>query len=126
MDILDLEGNKNKLDELILTNINKENKNEELKSSSFYEKTTTFIYNKKWLIGIGVCILILLFIIYKYNISINIPLSFPCPMSKFKQKEETSCDDITEFNDDKDWNLEIEIQKYMELQDTYINTLVNK
>lgn len=91
---------------------------------SYYEKTTKFIYNKKWLILIGICILVVLIYIYKYDIPINIPLSFPCPASTFKKKSpNVTCDDIIEFDDDKDWNLEDEITKYMELQDIYIKNI---
>jgi hypothetical protein len=102
----------------------KKSTEEESKDISYYEKTTTFIYNKKWLILIGFCILAVLFYIYKYDIPINIPLSFPCPASAFKKKStNVTCDDITEFDDDKDWNLEEEITKYMELQDIYIKNI---
>ena len=90
----------------------------------YYKNTTTFIYNKKWLILISICILAVIFYIYKYDIPINIPLSFPCPASAFKKKSSNvTCDDIAEFNDDKDWNLEEEITKYMELQDIYIKNI---
>lgn len=97
---------------------------ESIDESTYYKKTTKFIYNKKWLILIGICILAVLFYIYKYDIPINIPLSFPCPASAFKKKTtDVTCDDITEFDDDKSWNLEDEIKKYMELQDIYIKEL---
>lgn len=129
MNNLDLLSNTNKLDTLVsLDNLSLQNKqdkenNKKNDKNSYLNNTITFIYNKKWLIAIGLCLLLTIIYIYKYDISINIP----CPMASFKKpKNDNTCDDITEFNDDTDWVLEDEIQKYMELQDNYIkNEFVN-
>jgi len=103
-----------------------EQASKEQKDKSYYEKTTTFIYNKKWLILLGLCIIVVIMYIYKYDVPINIPISFPCSGAALKKKlSDATCDDITEFDNDKDWNLEDEIQRYMELQDTYIKNLNN-
>lgn len=104
---------------------NTEQTSKEQKDKTNYKKTSTFIYNKKWLILLGLCIIFVIIYIYKYDILINIPISFPYPNTILKKTSDITCDDITEFDNDKDWNLKEEIQKYMELQDTYIKNLNN-
>lgn len=89
-------------------------------NDSFYTETITYLYNKKWLILFAILIFVVIFYIYNNDIVISIP----CPGALFQNKKvDSSSDDITEFNDDKDWNLEEEITQYMELQDTYIKNI---
>lgn len=108
--------------DLLLNNEKKEplQEPEVIKDESFQTKTLTFIYNKKWLILIGICLLLVIIYIYKYDV----PLAFTCPMPKLTKKStDSTCDDISELNDDIAWNLEDEIKKYMDLQDSYIQKM---
>lgn len=103
--------------------INKESNGSKETDTNIYTKTINILYNKKWLIVIG--ILILSFIIYLYysDTKLSIPFNIPCIKLNTKTTNKT-CDEITEFNDcDDEWNLEDEINNYMNLQDEYIANL---
>ena len=91
-------------------------------NTNIYNKTINILYNKKWLIIIG--ILILSFIIYLYysDSKLNIPFTIPC-IKLNKKTQNQPCDEITEFNEySDDWDLEEEINNYMNLQDEYISS----
>lgn len=81
----------------------------------------TIYYNKKWLILLG--ILIVLLILYLYINNINMP-TLCIPLNKkynlFNKSNKNTCDNIIELTNIDEWNLESEINDFMELQENYI------
>jgi hypothetical protein len=82
----------------------------------------TIYYNKKWLILFSILIVLLILYLYMNNI-INIPI-LCIPLNKkynlFNKSNKSTCDTIIELNNADDWNLESEINDFMELQENYI------
>lgn len=76
-------------------------------------------YDKKWIIIIGVVLIMILIYIYYNDISLCVPLNKPYNLFDFSKK---TSDDISDLNTLDDWNLESEINEFMELQDNYIQT----
>lgn len=87
------------------------------------QNVLTICYNKKWLILLVILIVLLILYIYFYNINIPtfcIPVNTKYNIFSNTNKKKNSCDDIVELQDKDDWNLENEMQEFIELQDNYI------
>lgn len=85
------------------------------------------ILDKKWLILIGLIMIGIIIYIYYYNIQIIIPFSSPILINKnvMSDDNQENMPNLIENDQEDEWNLENEIDNYMENQNNYISTLNN-
>lgn len=111
-------------DNILLQDSNKDNVNNSAinNNNSNIKSYSKILYDKKWLFLIGFILISLLLYIYYNDIPIQLPpILTPINLTKNSKIQK---DDIEEINDDEncdEWDLENEIEMYMEKQHNYIN-----
>ena len=124
---------------IILPEKKTESETEDLKSKNTTDKCYKIFYNKKWLILIVLIIIGIMFYIYYYDLPLYIPIpvignlfTFSNIKSKKNKKRSDNINELGELNDDSeddskddndDWNLEDEIQNYMNKQHEAISQI---